>query len=225
MIPKMFDCDFVQQQLNCFGLTEYKSLIEQGYPHRIKCDELLDQYNISLLELKQDETVHKQVYVATLLRLLGLQRNDFKFGNSCVCLRPLNKQILGRILKPSTDECMEYSQKVFDEVKKCSEDPKNESFRGEKDEKQEEEEPKDEKSGSTGDVGSKTKKAKAQMKISENRFDRMDHLPGVNTKRNRCRLKGCSLKTNNYCMKCQKHLCIKQKNNCFFKYHNSNSTK
>lgn len=60
---------------------------------------------------------------------------------------------------------------------------------------------------------------------NEIRYDRTDHLPAVreNKSRNKCRLEGCKLKTNNYCIKCHMYLCIKEKNNCFVAFHRPNS--
>lgn len=57
---------------------------------------------------------------------------------------------------------------------------------------------------------------------AENRYDKIDHLPSTqrNTSQNRCRMEGCMLKSNFFCLKCKVYLCIKEKKNCFANFHN-----
>lgn len=72
-------------------------------------------------------------------------------------------------------------------------------------------------------IGNKTKETRSKMTKKppkEIRYDRTDHLPGyhANPSRRRCRLEGCSLKTNYYCIKCNVNLCVEEKN-CFIAFH------
>lgn len=109
--PNKFDCNFVEKQLKCFGLTEYKSLVDQGFPNRFEFDRLLDTYKISVIS--QDTLVcrvklhRKQFHISLLLRSVGLDENDFKLGNTRVCFRPLKSHILDKILCPKDDEISE----------------------------------------------------------------------------------------------------------------------
>lgn len=66
-----------------------------------------------------------------------------------------------------------------------------------------------------------TRKKITKMPPKEIRYDRIDHLPGVQAKRsgNRCRREGCALKTTNFCTKCGVYLCIKDRKNCFVDFH------
>lgn len=60
---------------------------------------------------------------------------------------------------------------------------------------------------------------------TEQRYDKTEHYPGAETNAQiRCKLEGCHLKTNNYCIKCSVHLCIKPNNNCFLKFHTKKSS-
>lgn len=62
-----------------------------------------------------------------------------------------------------------------------------------------------------------------KLPSKEIRFDRIDHYPAVNKNpsRNKCRLEGCTLKTNHFCIKCNVYLCIKEGKNCFLDFHTS----
>lgn len=105
--PNKFDSDFVESQLKCFGLAEYKNLMDQGFPHRFKFDQLLDTYNISISKETLVRSVgqhYKQFHLSLLLRSVGLNRSDFKLGNTRVCLRPLKGHVLDGILRPKADE-------------------------------------------------------------------------------------------------------------------------
>lgn len=59
------------------------------------------------------------------------------------------------------------------------------------------------------------------MPSKELRYDRTDHLPEVrkSKSRNRCRYESCDLKTNNFCIKCEVYLCIKDGKSCFANFH------
>lgn len=106
--PNEFDNDFVERQLKCFGLAEYKNLMEQGFPNRIEFDQLLDTYSIAT---NSQETIvyrvkqqHKKFHLSLLLRSVGLDKNDFKLGNTRVCFRPLKHYILDKVIQPKEDE-------------------------------------------------------------------------------------------------------------------------
>jgi hypothetical protein len=49
-------------------------------------------------------------------------------------------------------------------------------------------------------------------------FDGMDHYP-IHENRNLCKYPTCSQKTMISCSKCQIHLCINDKRNCFLLFH------
>lgn len=95
----MFDEDFVEMQLRCCGLAAYKSLMEQGYPKRYECDQLLAIYDFSPLCGR-----FKLLHLEVLLRSIGLNQNDYKLGNTRVCFRPLKSEILKKILHPNENE-------------------------------------------------------------------------------------------------------------------------
>lgn len=69
------------------------------------------------------------------------------------------------------------------------------------------------------------RKGTIKLPAEEIRYDRTEHLPGIchNKSQNRCRLEGCSLKTNHFCLKCGVYLCIKEKKNCFVVFHTKQS--
>lgn len=86
-------------QVRCCGLAEYKSLMEQGYPARYECDQLLARYDLSPICGRL-----KCFYLEVLLRSIGINLNDYKLGNTRVCFRPLRSDILGKILHPNENE-------------------------------------------------------------------------------------------------------------------------
>ena len=51
------------------------------------------------------------------------------------------------------------------------------------------------------------------------RFDQFGHFPDVEKKRNRCKNKNCSGKTQFVCIKCKVNLCWTTTSNCFSKFH------
>lgn len=52
------------------------------------------------------------------------------------------------------------------------------------------------------------------------RYDEIAHLPGVDIEtRRRCKLEGCTQLTYVYCEKCNVHLCINIRRNCFKEFH------
>lgn len=61
-----------------------------------------------------------------------------------------------------------------------------------------------------------------QRPIDDVRRDRVDHLPGFDDSKDgqRCKNGKCQMKTHFYCEKCNVHLCITKKRNCFKAFHN-----
>lgn len=108
---KTFDEDFVEMQLRSCGLAAYKSLMEQGYPARYECDQLLTVYDLLPMVGR-----FKHLRLEVLLSSIGVNRNDYKLGNTRVCLRPLKSEILNKILHPSKIEIehvkAEYGKKL-----------------------------------------------------------------------------------------------------------------
>lgn len=53
------------------------------------------------------------------------------------------------------------------------------------------------------------------------RYDEKNHWPIYDNKkfRSRCKLPKCSFFSHIYCQKCEKHLCLTSKRNCFYTYH------
>ncbi|CAF1402754.1 unnamed protein product [Rotaria sordida] len=72
-------------------------------------------------------------------------------------------------------------------------------------------------------VRQKRKRETASNISSMVRFDGLEHWPQYQQSlRLRCKNKGCSMKTNVYCSKCQVHLCFCTTRNCFKDYHCKN---
>lgn len=107
----IFDENFIEMQLKCCGLAAYKSLMEQGYPERYECDQLLAGYNFPPI---CDRFKHLRLEV--LLRTIGVNRNDYRLGNTRVCFRPLKSDISKNILRPNGYEIelikAEYQKKL-----------------------------------------------------------------------------------------------------------------
>lgn len=67
-------------------------------------------------------------------------------------------------------------------------------------------------------TGAQYNRAKTPIDL---RFDGVDHMPVIK-ERQRCKMEGCGLKTQLFCMKCKVYLCIvpgKVDRNCFVDYH------
>lgn len=99
-------------QLRCCGIAAYKKLMEQGYPARYECDQLLATYDLSLICGRL-----KYLCLEVLLRSVGMNLNDYKLGNTRVCFRPLKRDILEKILHPKENEIAlvktEYQKKLI----------------------------------------------------------------------------------------------------------------
>ncbi len=54
------------------------------------------------------------------------------------------------------------------------------------------------------------------------RFDGLDHLPNCDSVRHMCKINGCKSRVITKCSKCNVHLCITQKRNCFVEFHTKN---
>lgn len=76
----------------------------------------------------------------------------------------------------------------------------------------------------TSDLANLIPSKKEKPTTDENlRYDQLSHWPMPDLSRNnrsRCKKPNCKKFTNWYCSKCNKHFCIKPKNNCFTEYHN-----
>lgn len=248
--PSRFDNSSVENQLKCFGLAEFKELMEQGFPNRFEFEQLLNLYGIKIIK-------QKVFHIVLLLQSLGLDKNDYRIGHTRVCLRPLKSHILEKISTPNDDDIVEVQEKldktrlnirnrwlnivnsalenenkissaccVDIKLKVIAENniipdisnsnngiadlhiPKtissNVNFVKDRSHKK----------------NTTQRRQKKEDRFDGVQFDRLDHLPDIESKpsRTRCKLKGCNLKTNFYCIKCKKHLCIK-KQNCFVQYH------
>lgn len=71
-------------------------------------------------------------------------------------------------------------------------------------------------------AGEEPKKDKNNAKaMKETRFDKYDHFAHHDGKpsASRCKNDTCNLKTNYFCRKCNLHLCLTKKRNCFYDYH------
>lgn len=63
-------------------------------------------------------------------------------------------------------------------------------------------------------------KSRETCRTDENiRYDRFDHCPIYTKNCLRCKVKGCDLKSQVACSKCDVHLCLNLKRNCFMEYH------
>lgn len=51
------------------------------------------------------------------------------------------------------------------------------------------------------------------------RYDRFDHFPKYSENRLRCKLNSCTSRSQLFCPKCNVHLCLNLKQNCFMEYH------
>lgn len=106
--PQNFDKDFVEKQLKCFGLAEYRDLMEKGFPYRFEFKQLLDAYGI--LKTSQEKLVRKikqrreRFHLSVLLHSVGLDMKHFRLGNTRVCFRPLKANVLDKLLHPKEDE-------------------------------------------------------------------------------------------------------------------------
>lgn len=70
-----------------------------------------------------------------------------------------------------------------------------------------------------------SKRTRAERRpINEVRYDRIDHLPIVDQRKDggRCKLETCKAKSKFICSKCNLHLCLNKDRNCFLIYHSKN---
>jgi len=71
----------------------------------------------------------------------------------------------------------------------------------------------------TSDESKKFRASRAPRPQEDTRKDGCGHWPVVEAKRQRCKNGNCPGKPVFKCSKCQVHLCLNSKNNCFAKYH------
>lgn len=72
------------------------------------------------------------------------------------------------------------------------------------------------------EAATSTKRVKEEQRPSTAiRKDTVDHLPQFDQKKDatRCKNKCCKGKTHVFCLKCNVHLCLSSKRNCFFEFH------
>lgn len=67
----------------------------------------------------------------------------------------------------------------------------------------------------------KKKRGKATKPIPDKdiRLDKIDHFPIISSSRGSCKLPGCKGKISVFCQKCEVHLCLESKRNCFLEFH------
>jgi len=63
------------------------------------------------------------------------------------------------------------------------------------------------------------KRAPCHLPVDDVRFDGINHYPAMKTERKRCRRQQCTKITQVSCVKCDVHLCMSSKSNCFVAYH------
>lgn len=66
------------------------------------------------------------------------------------------------------------------------------------------------------------KKEKERRPEHTIRYDGIDHYPfldAIFNRGTRCKMEGCQLKSQYYCVKCKVHLCLKRNKNCFQTFH------
>lgn len=256
-------------QLKSFSMVEYKELIEQGFPNRIECDTILSKYGILLPEEFEKSKVYSEIqnyklfHLRILMNSIGLNKKDFKLGNSRVCFRPLKGYVLDEVLQPTEAYIIKvktvYEKKLallrrwpkmtnalisqnlhrtnIARIENSTEWSTPKPIRSpeqHKDCDQQDTTVSDDKEINTKKRKrncsqksvSKTKEKKPTQKrdtrpSAEKRFDGLEHFPAAesNLKRTRCKLENCTLRTNNYCIKCNVHLCIKPGKNCFLDFH------
>lgn len=213
--------------------------MDQGFPSRVETNILLSSYGIQpperVIQVRR-LTQQLQVFQAeTLVRSIGLGKNDFKIGSTRVCFRLLTTNILNNIIKPTNDYIIQIKaiyEKKLASLRRWSkmyqalllvnmksmvvnERPNLRKRKREAD------------ADGFGSIKMhKTDTNTAVKKVSKFtktlRYDQMNHFPAVirSESRNRCKMEGCNLKTNHYCIKCNVHLCIKpNERNCFLFYH------
>lgn len=255
----MFDENFVEMQLKCFSIVEYKALMEQGYPNRAEIDRFLKMYDIKSLQqeyqvssLRQQRKVFQ---LEMLIRSIGLCKDTYRLGSSRICFRLLKTDILHKVLEPDNDQVIKvktiYEKKInslrrWKQMKealslvnvdadtiqqKCSivtqkvDHQKVMNVNEKSNVKKREESivgPSKRASIKTLKVSTKTTRQREMKPATEIRYDGMNHFPAIihNPNRTRCKMEGCSLRTNHYCIKCNVHLCIKEEEkNCFLAYH------
>lgn len=106
--PSVFNEKFVEMQLKCFSIVEYKTLMEAGFPNRVGIDEFLKIYD--MLSPKRDHLVRrlrqqqKVLQLEMLIRSTGLYKNAYRVGSSRVCFRFLKTDLLNQVLQPTKDQ-------------------------------------------------------------------------------------------------------------------------
>lgn len=241
--PDAFDENFVETQLKYSSLFEYKTLIEQGFPHRIGYDEFLCAYNISTEDQQQ-----KLFDLGILLRSIGIDKNDVKIGNARICFRPLKIRSIDDILRPTTEfvtrikglydkklialrrwteitRALLLSNVVVADVEKIAKTSQIlEPMQSQREKRTQTYTKKHLSSKCSSEAEGKPKPGKQKKEerpTFDVRYDRMDHFPDneSNPSRTRCKMEGCSLRSNFFCIKCKVHLCIKPGKNCFLQFH------
>lgn len=82
--------------------------------------------------------------------------------------------------------------------------------------------PKESKHSENGSNNSETRRPHESKPNHQIRYDQIAHFPNVDPEarsRSRCKLEKCPYFTNVYCGKCNVHLCITTRRNCFKDFH------
>ncbi|RWS30216.1 unconventional myosin-VI-like protein, partial [Leptotrombidium deliense] len=86
MVPHKFEGSQILSQLRCSGMTTVLELMQQGYPSRAL---FVDLYNMYKQYLSSKlSSLDPRMFCKILFKALGLNENDFRFGNTKVFFRP-----------------------------------------------------------------------------------------------------------------------------------------
>ncbi|XP_043204148.1 unconventional myosin-VI-like isoform X1 [Amphibalanus amphitrite] len=86
MVDRLFEGGQILSQLQCSGMTTVLQLMQQGYPSRAPFNELYAMYKKYLP--KELARLDPRLFCKLLLRALGLNEHDFKFGMTKLFFRP-----------------------------------------------------------------------------------------------------------------------------------------
>ncbi|ESN91883.1 hypothetical protein HELRODRAFT_104176 [Helobdella robusta] len=110
MVDHLFEGNQILTQLQCSGMTTVLELMQQGFPSRTQFQDLYNMYKQFMpAEISR---LHPRMFCKALFKALGLNENDFAFGNTKIFFRPGKFAEFDQVMKSDPENLAQLIRKV-----------------------------------------------------------------------------------------------------------------
>lgn len=110
MVDHLFEGNQILTQLQCSGMTTVLELMQQGFPSRTQFQQLYDTYKKFMPPVIAK--LHPRMFCKALFKALGLNENDFAFGQTKIFFRPGKFAEFDQIMKSDPENLAKLIEKV-----------------------------------------------------------------------------------------------------------------